>query len=307
MTTSAPVARAGSRDSRAQAVQVSATRALALGSRIESFQVPAKAPDRMSRLHPPSDLLLLRLHWPRLPSCHPEADVQLLGVVLRRHGGIHEVLVTGAAEAGAAGHSGTVVGTVCGAPHAGNRLNLISDLRVLLHPAKAAPGGVLPIPLPAAINPGPRTQRARREHTQPAWESVQVILYEPQPPLYLLGTEASDIVNQPPIIRQPTHPPRRKFGAQLVSHLLGALLALAVVLAHRRGLAAAAGSGGDWLARFVSSQLGWFMTAQPAGVPGIHQQQSEFVGGWCLTIITRFFLQASSCTARWRSCWAFVA
>jgi hypothetical protein len=143
----------------------------------------------------------------------------------------------------------------------------------IMQPAVKPRGGVLPIPLLAPAHPATgasRTrqhaaQRQQQEQEQPQCQQCQVILYNGSAPPQLKNSSSSAAYQDAEQPRQPWLQPRQHaLAARLASHLLGALLAWAL-LANSQWLAAAASAGGARLADFANSQLAWYMTAQPAG------------------------------------------
>lgn len=225
---------------------------------------------------------LLRVHWPsRLPGADPSAThVQLVGC--RIDGAVPELVVTGTAAASGGRGAPATVGTLLlqqdqQAAPASSR----AQPAFVLRPTKA-PGGQLPImlrPGDPAMQPAPPSNRRRsmrlQQQPEPAgppspaqqdWQCQFVLHASTQG----LGS-SSDCSSSS---RQKC-PGRRRLASGLAAHLLGAVLAV-VLLAHRQALTDAASLGGTAVAAFVTRQLLWLMTAQPAGKQrvSIHVRQS---------------------------------
>ena len=215
---------------------------------------------------------LLRVYWPLRLAIPAGSDVQLLGE--RGDGNAHELLVTGAAAAG--GAAALAVGTAVGAlrfaaqgPPAVNGSSAVFIMQPTIKPG----GGVLPVPLLAPAHPATsarhtRQQAAQQHHQdqeQPHYQQCQVIMYDGSSRPQLTNSSSASAADRGANQRRQLVTPRSQaLAARLASHLLGALLAWAL-LANSQWLAAAASGGGGWLADFGAGQLAWYMTAQPAG------------------------------------------
>ena len=207
---------------------------------------------------------LLRVYWPLRLAIPADSEVQLLGE--RGHGNAHELFVAGAAAAGgavAAAAVGSAVGArrfaAQGTPGADS-----SSAVFIMQPAVKPRGGVPPIPLLAPAHPATGASRTR-QHAAQQQPQCQVVLYDGSAPPQLENSSSSAAYQDAKQPRQPWLQPRQHaLAARLASHLLGALLAWAL-LANSQWLAAAASAGGARLADFAAGQLAWYMTAQPAG------------------------------------------
>lgn len=232
---------------------------------------------------------LLRVHWPsRLPLADPSAtEAQLAGC--RIDGAVPELVVTGTAASG--GTAAAAVGTLLlqQGQQAAAASSSAQPAFVLL-PTRV-PGGQLPIllhPGDPAMQQAPPSNRRRsmrlQQQQQPAgppspaqqdWQCQFVLHTSTQG----LGS-SSDYSSSS---RKQNHG-RRRLASQLAAHLLGAVLAV-LLLAHRQALTDAASLGGTVLAAFVTRQLLWLMTAQPAGAHcAVHEGscRAKHLRMWCL-------------------------
>lgn len=231
-----------------------------------------KAQDAMSAPYAP----LLRVFWPRqllLPVDQADrAPVELVGW---RSGtpALQEIVVTGTLPSSAVPPPGDacVVGALLQQPvddGASASLTYRSPCFVLVQTTE--PGSLLPVLLPApaaaAATPGPATRRRRQQahqQQQTQHQQYQVVLYDSVSPLRL-EDGAGWGLQRGTAGRRHNGTSRQQLAASLASHLAGALLA-ALLLAHWHGVTATAAACGSQLASFVSRQLAWFASSQPAG------------------------------------------